>query len=162
MSSSYDLYKGMSRSKRKNKTPGESSQQPLKKSRVVEPSVARESTSTVPVVEPSEAPSSIPSPPAPVVEEPEVVVQDEPLPTEELVAEESREAAIERTIEEVAGLARERLDKLVQSHKFLKASTSFPSYGSTQAFVRGTNDISSVSTSSLHSLTGFCQWFTFF
>ena len=63
------------------------------------------------------------------------MVQDEPLPTKELVAEDSREAATKRTVEEVAGLAHGRLDKLVQSRKFLKAATSFPSYGYTQAFV---------------------------
>ena len=90
MSSSYDLYKGMSRSKRKRKTPGESSQQPPKKSRTEEQSTAiHETASAVPEVEILETPRRVSSPPAQVFEEPEVVVQDEPLYAEEPMVEEA-------------------------------------------------------------------------
>ena len=88
MSTIVDLDKGMSQSKRKNKTPGESSQQAPKKSRTAEPSTpTQETSSAVPDVEVFEAPRRVSSPPVQISEEQGVGAQDEPLPVEEPVVE---------------------------------------------------------------------------
>ena len=77
---------------------------------------------------------------------------DAPSPAEDPVVEDSREDATKRVVEGVVILAHEHLDKLVKSRKFLKAATYFPSYNCAQEFIRGTNDISSVSVFSQSSL----------
>ena len=142
MSSSYDLYKGMSQSKWKYKTPGESSQQPPKKSRTEEPSTAvPETASAVPEVEILETPRRVSSPPAQVVEEPAAEVMDEPPPAEEPVVE-----GVAQVFESVIQMATERVQKLAKHKKYAKAASSFPGYNFGQAFSRGLNDVSVVSS----------------
>ena len=70
-----------------------------------------------------------------------------PSSVKEPVVENTREEATKKTVEVVATMSHKRLDKLVNSRKFLKAASSFPTYNCAQAFAWGANDIHSVSIS---------------
>lgn len=148
MSSSFDLYKGVSRGKRKNKTPRESSPKPPKKSRteelsipVPEPaSVAQETTSVEPEVKILEM-YRVSSPPAPVFEEPDVVAQDEPSHVEEPVV-----GDVAKVFDNVIHMTTDRVLKLAKHRKYAKSSSSFPAYNFGQAFSRGLNDVTMVSS----------------
>ena len=142
MSSSYDLYKGNARSKRKAKI-GESSQATAKKAKTTEPEVVSEVPSTVPVVEVEESPvRGTESPGAAAADEPQVEVPFVPSPVEE-VGGSSKEARKE-VFAGVCKMTHERVDNVFHHKKYIKASSSFPSYNFGQAFSRGLNDITMV------------------
>ena len=145
MSSSYDLYKGNARSKCKAKT-GESSQPAAKKTKVVEPAVVPEVPSTVPVIEVEDSPSRVVIPEAQVTEEPSAEVMDEPPQSVEPVVED-----VAQVFEKVISMSTDRVQKLATHRKYSKAASSFPGYNFGQAFSRGPNDDSMVSSArSLH------------
>ena len=102
MSSSYDLYKGTAHCKRKAKLSGEILQQAPKQSRVEEPSVARESPSTLPEVEVLETPPWVASPPVQIFEEPRVDVTTIPSPVDEPVVESTSKEARQELFNKVS------------------------------------------------------------
>lgn len=148
MSSSYDLYKVSARYKRKGKSE-ECSQPAAKKTKVVEPKVVPEVPSTVPVVEVEDSPSRVVTPEAQVTEEPSAEVRDEPPSFVEPAVED-----IAQVFEKVISMSTDRVQKLATQWKYSKAAFSFPGYNFGQAFSRGLNDVTMVS--SPHSL-----YFTF-
>ena len=139
MTSAQDLYKSSARGKRKGQ--GESSQSQPKKARVEEP--AAEVPSEVPVVEVVESPPRrVESPRVEVVDEPQVEVPFVPSPVEE-VAGSSNEVRKE-LFAGVRKMTHERVDNVFHNKKYIKASSSFPTYNFGQAFSRGLNDITMV------------------
>ena len=139
MSSSYNLYKGNAR-KRKGKVAGESSQSLPKKARVEEPTT--EVPPAVPVVEVAESPDRGMESPRAAADEPQVEVPFVPSPVEE-VGGSSKEARKE-VFAGVCKMTHERVDNVFHHKKYIKASSSFPSYNFGQAFSRGLNDITMV------------------
>ena len=134
MSSSYDLYKGNARSKRKAKF-GESSQAAAKKTKVTEPEVVPEVPSTIPVVEVEESPSRTAVPEARVSEEPAVEEADEPPSIFELVGEATVEDVC-HVFEKTITMTSERAHKLASHRKYSKSASSFLGYNYGQAFSR--------------------------
>ena len=140
MSSSYDLYKGNARSKRKAKF-GESSQAAAKKTKVTEPEVVPEVPSTVPVVEVEESPSRAAVPESQVFEEPAVEVGED-MPSAAKPAVED----VAQVFEKVISMSADRVQKLATHRKYSKAASSFPGYNFGQAFSRVLNYIAMVSS----------------
>ena len=151
MSSSYDLYKGNNRSKRKAKT-GESSQASAKRAKVVEPEVVPEVPSTVPVVEVEDSPSRAAVPEAQIFEEPAAEVEEELPSAAEPVVED-----VAQVFEKVISMSTDRVQKLATHRKYSKAASSFVEYNFGQAFSRGLNDIAMVSSPRSLCLTIFYQ-----
>ena len=142
MSSSYDLYKGTARSKRKAKI-GESSQASAKKAKTTEQEVVPEVPPTVPVVEVEESPSRATAPEARVSEEPAVEEADEPPSIFEPVGEATVED-VRQVFEKTITMTTERAHKLASHRKYSKSASSFLGYNYGQAFSRGLNDITMV------------------
>lgn len=140
MSSSYDLYKGNARSKRKAKT-GESSQPAAKKTKVVDPEVVLKVPLTGPVVEVEDSSSKVVTPEAQVVEEPAAEVRDEPQSAAEPVVED-----VSQVFYKVIHMTTYRAIKLATHQKYSKAASSFPGYNFGQTFSRGLNDVTMVSS----------------
>ena len=138
MSSSYDLYKGNARSKRKAKI-GESSQATAKKAKVTEPEVAPEVPSTVPMVEVEDSPIRTAVPEAQPFEEPATEVGEEMPSASEPVVED-----VAQVFDKVISMSADRVQKLATHRKYSKAASSFPDYNFGQAFSRGLNDIAMV------------------
>ena len=92
-------------------------------------------------VEILETPQRVPSRPAQVLEEPEVVVQDEPLHIEESVVEDAA-----KVFDGVIHMTTERVKKLAKHKKYAKSASSFPGYNFGQAFSRGLNYVAMVSS----------------
>lgn len=122
VSSAYDFYKGMARSKRKGKVVGKSSQPTPKKTRVDEPTV--EVPSVVSIVEIVETPPFIvTSPPLDITKEPKVDVPEVPSPSQEPESED-----VARVFASVIQMTADRVQKLAKHKKYVKAASSFPSY----------------------------------
>ena len=144
MSSRYNLYKGNARSKCKAKF-GESSQAAAKKTKVTEPEVVPEVPSTVPVVEVEGSPSRTTIPEARVFEEPAVEEADEPPSIFEPVGEATVED-VRQVFEKSITMTIEWAHKLASHRKYSKSASSFLGYNYGQAFSRGLNDVTMVSS----------------
>ena len=141
MSSAHDLYKNSARGKRRGK--GEGSQSQPKRARVEEPAV--EVPPVVPVVEVVESPPrGMESPRAEVADEPQVEVPFVPSLVEEVVEGGSSKEARKQVFDSVYKMTLDRLEKVHQNKKYIKASSSFPGYNFGSAFSRAANDITMV------------------
>ena len=141
MSSAHDLYKSSARGKRKSQ--GESSQSLPKKARVEEP--AAEVPPVVPVVEVVESPvRGMESPRAEATDEPQAEVPFVPSPVEEVVDGGNNKEARKQVFDSVFKMTLDRVEKVHQSKKYFKASSSFPGYNFGSAFSRAANDITMV------------------
>ena len=144
MSSSYNLYKGNAR-KRKGKVAGESSQASAKKTKVSKPEVAAEIPSTILVVEVEDVPSRVATPEALVVEEPVVEEMDKPPSVFEPVAESTVED-VTQVFEKTISMTTDRAQKLAMHRKYSNSASPFHGYNFGQAFSRGLNDVTMVSS----------------